>query len=276
MFVKRISLIVLASLISFFIFYVTAIDNFVNAYPDGISGYTGSPSTGGTNCSSCHLVSSISKTERIMLTNDIPVTGYLPDATYNFTLSFLSKQTRAGFNVRLENTEGKVAGLLTSLDTLSKTVDGELTHTFSSAIDNGKGQFKFTWTAPSTGDTVKLFAMAATSPRNGTLDTLNSFEYVFRSVLSTSLSFENTSTNRLAISYSQESLHFNYSLDRTSQVHMGLYDASGSLVKMIYEGMALQGEHKHFINTNSLKSGLYIMRFVNNGKITVKKVVIDG
>src|SRR5689334_18942793 len=103
MFVKRISLIVLTSFATIFI-YMSTIVNSANAFPDGINGYTGSPSTGGYNCSTCHFVVSTEKNALFTLTSDIPAEGYLPNVKYNFTLSILSKRTRAGFNVRLEDT----------------------------------------------------------------------------------------------------------------------------------------------------------------------------
>ena len=66
-----------------------------------------------------------------------------------------------------------------------------------------------------------------------------------------------------------------FELDVATTVNLGIYDLSGRLVKTLYQGPANAKEKYKFIfdGTNQAK-GIYIARFVANGKVVHKKLML--
>ena len=65
------------------------------------------------------------------------------------------------------------------------------------------------------------------------------------------------------------------SLIQTSMVHLDLIDAIGRTVTQIYSGELVKGTHRIPLHIReNLSSGTYFTRLSNNGKTTIKKIVV--
>lgn len=133
----------------------TAIDAFTssNGAP---SGYTNAP--GESNCTSCHsgsVITSGTNWNNIILTSNIPATGYIPDSTYNITLSHTqSGIVKFGFSITALNSSNNKAGVLIVTNSTTMTLTngtrdyiGQLS---SGTSGSGSISWSFQWKAPST------------------------------------------------------------------------------------------------------------------------------
>lgn len=133
-------------------------------------GYTGSISENRT-CGSnggCHG-GGVTSTSGIITTN-IPITGYVPGATYNINISFTQgSKTKYGFEISAENANGIKQGLFT-IDVGSKVLGNKnATHVGSGNVfGNGIANWDLQWTAPLTdfGD-ITFSAVVNASNGNG-------------------------------------------------------------------------------------------------------------
>jgi HYR domain/Secretion system C-terminal sorting domain len=138
----------------------------------GRAGSTGAP--GESTCASCHggALGGSAK-----LTSDIPLSGFVPGATYNMTLT-VSQAGQPLFGMGLEalNTASTTnAGNLTAgngTQILMKGTRQNVTHTFGGgATSLGSKAFTFTWTAPAVaGPTVTFYYAGLAANGNGVED----------------------------------------------------------------------------------------------------------
>lgn len=262
-----------------FLAYTTCIQSTVSAWPGGVNGYSGSINTGGQYCTSCHYISSTEKSNNFKIVSDIPSSGYVPDQMYNFSILINSKQPRAGFDVRIENTDGLVAGEVASLDNRTRTQQGELTHTFNTNIENGVGKFDFTWKAPAEGGNVNVYAAVASLLGNGgsDMDTLNLFNFSLSQDVSTSIS-ENYLNNPTADFYAfqeDENIVVRYYVSIPSAIEIVLIDSKGTVSKTLLNGKSVSGAHSEIFNSNELSKGIYLVKMITNGEIKTTKMVIN-
>lgn len=153
----------------------TAIDAFTssNGAP---AGYTNAP--GEPNCTSCHsgsLITSGTNWDNIILTTNIPATGYIPDSTYNITLSHTqSGIVKFGFSITALNSSNNKAGVLIVTNSTTMTLTngtrsyiGQLS---SGTSGSGSISWSFQWKAPSTpsGNITFYTTVNASNNSNGT------------------------------------------------------------------------------------------------------------
>jgi len=153
----------------------TAIDAFTssNGAP---AGYTNAP--GESNCTSCHsgsLITSGTNWDNIILTTNIPATGYIPDSTYNITLSHTqSGIVKFGFSITALNSSNNKAGVLIVTNSTTMTLTngtrsyiGQLS---SGTSGSGSISWSFQWKAPSTpsGNITFYTTVNASNNSNGT------------------------------------------------------------------------------------------------------------
>lgn len=262
-----------------FLAYTTCIQSTVSAWPGGVNGYSGSINTGGQYCSSCHFISSTEKSDNFKIVSDIPSTGYVPSQVYKFSILINSKQPRAGFDVRIENAEGLVAGEVANVDNRARTEQGELTHTFNTNIEEGVGKFDFTWKAPSEGGLVNVYAAVASLLGNGgsDMDTLNLFNFSINQDVSTSIS-ENYLNNPTADFYAfqeDENIVVRYYVSIPSAIEISLVDSKGTVGKTLLNGKATSGTQSEIFNSNELSKGIYLVKMIANGEMKTTKIVIN-
>lgn len=117
---------------------------------------TGSPGDG-AHCatSGCHASNPGVPTgnEVVSLTSNIPETGYLAGATYDFTATMTDPSiTKFGFEISPQNVAGDVLGtLIAGPETGLVGLNGYVTHTFVNTTGSGSRSWDFQWTAPEAG-----------------------------------------------------------------------------------------------------------------------------
>jgi hypothetical protein len=248
----------------------------VLAWPNGISGYSGAASSGGASCGTCHIISSTEKTSNFNISHNIPTTGYIPNMRYDFTLKMKSKQPRGGFNIKIENAKGLVAGTAMNSDTLSRTENGELVHTYFSNINDGEGNFNFSWTAPSEEiDTINIYGVVATLPNDGTIDTLNFIHLTLNPNLTT-MTRDQTyeSTEIISLIDGKDQIEIRYELKNTSETRIGILNGTGILIRDIKLGTLSTGNHNYSFPKADLPRGSYIISLFINSKPISKKLFI--
>ncbi|MFT4524770.1 MAG: hypothetical protein ACI84C_001956 [Flavobacteriales bacterium] len=117
---------------------------------------TGSPGDG-AHCatSGCHANSPATPTgnEIVGLISNVPVSGYVPGTTYDFTATMSDPSiSKFGFEVSPQNIDGDVLGtLIAGPQTGLVGLNGYVTHTFSFTTGPGTRTWDFSWTAPESG-----------------------------------------------------------------------------------------------------------------------------
>jgi hypothetical protein len=262
-----------------FLAYTTCIQSNVSAWPGGVNGYSGSINTGGQYCSSCHFISSTEKSNNFKIVSDIPTSGYVPDQVYKFSILINSKQPRAGFDIRIENADGLIAGAVANLDNKTKTQLGELTHTFNTNIENGSGKYDFTWKAPTEGGIVSVYAAVASLLGNegSDMDTLNLFNFSLSQDISTSVSenYLNESTKDFYAFQENGNVVVRYNVSTPSVIEITLVDSKGTVSKPLFNGKTVSGTQSETFNSNELSKGIYLVKMIANGEMKTTKMVIN-
>jgi Secretion system C-terminal sorting domain len=128
----------------------------------GKVGYSGAPSEG--NCTSCHSGTVNSGTGSVVITSNIPSSGYVAGTTYQVNVTVTQAQiTRFGLDAVALNSSGAVSGTLsitnaTETQLLTAANGAHVTHkTNGGASTTGTKMFTFGWTAPATSTGVVTF-----------------------------------------------------------------------------------------------------------------------
>lgn len=138
------------------------------------AGYTGAPSE--SNCTSCHsgtVITSGSNWNNITLSTNIPATGYVPDSTYNITLSHTqSGIVKFGFEITALNASNAKIGTLiitnTTTTALSTGTRDYIMQKTAGTSGSGTISWSFQWKAPATpaGNITFYAAVNATNNNN--------------------------------------------------------------------------------------------------------------
>jgi len=118
------------------------------------SGKANDPSSGNSNCTSCHSGTATTNATIANITTNIPATGYVPGTTYTITANVTyAGKTRFGFEVSPQNSAGVQKGTITITDpTNTKIVSTKyVTHTSAGNTGTGARSWSFNWTAPAAG-----------------------------------------------------------------------------------------------------------------------------
>jgi photosystem II stability/assembly factor-like uncharacterized protein len=65
-----------------------------------------------------------------------------------------------------------------------------------------------------------------------------------------------------------------YTINKSSQVNILLYDISGRIAVELFNGFSLAGKHTLEINAQKLSKGIYTLQFSTNGSIELQKLVV--
>ena len=136
---------------------------FMNYSGGQVSAYSGSPGDGGNTCAVCHAGSTNHNAE-IVLTTDIPESGYLYNQEYAITLSVTSDVSKHGFQVTAEKEGGVKVGVFTA-GTGSQTNASNTLATHNSE-GNTLTEWTFNWTAPTSGDEITFYAVVNATNSN--------------------------------------------------------------------------------------------------------------
>ncbi len=67
-----------------------------------------------------------------------------------------------------------------------------------------------------------------------------------------------------------------YRVEKTSEVHLTLYDVSGFRIRDLVNAVQRKGSYTIAVDFSSLPRGLYFCRFTSNGYSEIKKIVVAG
>jgi flagellar hook assembly protein FlgD len=70
-------------------------------------------------------------------------------------------------------------------------------------------------------------------------------------------------------------MNFEFSIPFDSYIELEIYDSSGAMIRKIKDGIVKQGLHQVSLDTESLSSGLYFLRYSSGDKIILKNFLIS-
>ncbi|MBX7227652.1 MAG: hypothetical protein K1X55_16580, partial [Chitinophagales bacterium] len=158
----------------FFVFFSLLTTVFVVAHNNGESGSTGAPSENTCAKSGCHnSYPANSGTGSILISSDIPASGYVPGTTYNISVTVAQTGVSLfGFDLVALNPGGNSTGTLVITNAASTQLITDangrinITHTNGGGASNNSKVFNFNWTAPSPGVGTVTFYSAGNATNN--------------------------------------------------------------------------------------------------------------
>lgn len=238
-------------------------------------GNTGSPSDGLT-CSraGCHTGGPAVSTETGNISSDIPVSGYVPGATYNVSV-MVSKVggTKFGFQLSPQDANGGALGTLIA-GSGSQIVGGNyLTHTSSGTSGAGAKTWEFQWTAPTsgTGD-VTFYAAYNFANGNGSTsgDVIMNDTYT---VTEASVGITEAQLQALSVYPNPVVDEVNIAaIDVDEEIMITMFDVQGR--KLIAETYNSGSNNVIEVKQHGLRAGVYFMQIEVDGTSTIKKLMV--
>lgn len=237
--------------------------SFSTGRPDAFSG---SPGDGGSNCTACH--SGTASTSNIIITTNIPVTGYAFNTTYNVTITNSAGNVRNGFQVTAErnDTNAKVGSFSSiSADTQPVNNNQRITHTSNG---NNQNSWSFQWTSPAT-DVGRVTFYGASVSGNGANGNQGDQVFLGNSNSTPSLSaedftklefssFPNPAKDKLTLKLSTS----------TENANVSVFDYSGRLVLS-----SSISDVDNSIDVSTLSTGMYLIKIAADDKVGVQKFI---
>ncbi len=258
---------------------LVTIPNDVNSLSSGApGGHTGSPANASTCVAACHSANpgNGNLNEVSTITHDVPVTGYEPDSTYNFSLNMDGVGTnRFGFSLSPQNSNGDVLGTLIA-GANNYTVGGGnyLTHTYASTNATDSQVWDFQWTAPQSGTGMVTFYAATLYANNN-----NNHEGDYE-VLAESAVMEELNVGVLLDKDFQFSIYPNPAVDvirlnadLDDQTAFKIIDLKGATVQ---EGMIDAGMNPAIqLDRSNVISGMHILRLSSDQGSNSTRILIQ-
>lgn len=239
------------------------------------SGSTGAPGAGSCAVSGCHggtLQSSNDITLELLDENQLPVTSYVAEKTYEVKISVNGfSNPKFGFALSANG------GTLSESSAAIQKINQYLTHTSSgTAADAGGGKvWTASWTAPSSGNVNFQLYVNATNGNNASTG-----DVIYSKALSVTSAA--TGINELLTAGSLSVypvpasglVNMDFELKQTSEVSISVLSAEGKLVKTLVNKQLNSGK-QHVEFSEELSSGLYFMHIAINGQSAMRKLVIE-
>ncbi len=168
-------------------------------------------------------------------------------------------------------------------DTTVRKQDGELTHTHPWPFTNDTVRWQFTYTAPNTAMIDTLFA-TGNSTNNDTTSDNDKWNWSQNRLVRVYDPIGIININSIARDFTLSQNYPNpfnpvtqikFSVAKTSDVNIIVYDILGNIVAVPVSGNMKQGEYKADFNGSHLASGAYFYSLIVNGeKISTKKMLM--
>lgn len=240
------------------------------------AGVTGSPGDG-NSCTACHGGSAVNGN---FITTDIPVTGYVPEATYNCTAT-ISHATfnKFGFQISPQTATGVQKGALIVTDPTRTQLTGGSKYIMHKAVGTAgtanSNTWTFQWKAPAVGSgSLSLYGGFIKANANGSSSgdlTFVSKLQIFED-LSTGLTENKTSSNEWTM-YPMpcvDELTIKLATIQTQKVRVMIRSLEG---KVVMENAYLNNEGNIKLNVSELPTGAYIVTVFEENRTLSKKLV---
>lgn len=229
------------------------------------SSFSGSPGDGGNNCTACH--SGTASNSNLVITTNIPSTGYAFNTIYDITIKNSNGNVRNGFQVTAEknNDNGKV-GTFVSTNSQTQVVNSgqRITHTSSG---NNQDSWSFRWTSPST-DVGKITFYGASVSGNGSG---SGGDQVYLGSSQSLPSLSTKSFNSLEFDMYPNPAINNLSIDLPNGADNAKVEFFDNVGRLALTETITSNNNK--ININNLSTGMYILKVYADDKVGTKKFI---
>ena len=239
------------------------------------AGHTGSPGDGQTCArSGCHNGPTAAN-EVMLLTSDIPGSGYVAGTTYNMTFTMTNQiGVKFGFQLSAQDNAGNGVGTLIAGSGNQIVSSKYLTHTGAgTSVTGGTRTWNFQWTAPAGGSGSVTFYYSGNftgSPSGPAGDV----------IASGSTSFNEQSVGITEAQVAQLAVYPNPVVDEIhvaardvdEEIMISMFDVQG---RKVLEERFDGGDIKIDVKSRSLNSGIYFMQIEVDGKTNVRKLLIN-
>lgn len=274
----NVSKIIIASFILF------TVSLFVMAFTMFPTGYVGTTKKNGENLGCiCHGGSPNDSVTVAIIGPDSVAVGQT--VTYRVKISH-GPAIVGGFNVAADTGSVDVISGDTSIHRVEypfATGTFELTHSYPKAFSNDTVSWQFKYTAPNFAVFDTLFASANSTNNDTTSDndrwnwSPNKLVRVYNPIGIINIS---SIAKGFALSQNYPNpfnpvTQINFSVGKTSDVQIKVYDMLGNLVSVLVNENLKQGEYKTDFNGSGLASGTYFYTMFSNGeKLVTKKMLV--
>jgi hypothetical protein len=223
----------------------------------GISGYT--LKTNAAGCGSCHT----SAAQNAVLTIKVPAAFKINEAK---ACTVLVAGSTTGIDIAV------FRGSLAPLGTRTKAgTNGEIVHPSA-----GAGTYAFTYTAPATPGVDTLYATGVSGGFTGSWNHAPRFVITVSPLTGVD---EQPAPAHFALAQNypnpfNPSTMIEYSVPRTGNVTLTVFDLSGREVKTLIRGTQESGLHRVTFDGTGLASGVYLYRLSTESQTAIRKFVL--
>lgn len=254
----------------FFVFYGSK--KTAMSYDGGApSGYAGDPAGGNKNCTQCHSGTLATVTDWI--TSDIPVSGYVPNTTYQITATSTGTNGNKGFSISPQSSTGTFLGTLIAGTGTSLNGSNHYIRSSGSNITTNPKVWTFNWTAPAAGQGPVTF-YGAFVLGHGVLTNLCQY-----TVYETSVGLnDNSETENFSIFPNpvNQELYIDYTLNTNSKIEVNIYSLDGRKIACLIKKEQSSGKYTDSISIKeTLSKGAYIAELSIDGVSKFQKVIVE-
>jgi len=264
--------------------YFSNIENSKAYYYGPLAGYTGSPYDGKTcdysNCHNSHPLQG----SKPWISSNVPAAGYSPDSVYTITAKAVQIGfTSFGFEISPQNASGKELGTLININPSQTQITSTkyIEQTQYSYQGTDSVVWTFQWKAPAAGTGSVTFYGAFNCGKGNSVPT-GSYVYTATLTIPENVdagisALENAKTSfSLFPNPAKGQVNITYMLQRTSDVEINIYGIDGKKISTLINTMGTEGEQKHLLLLPSeIKSGIYIIQLIANGKSTMQRIIVE-
>ena len=249
------------------------------------AGRTGSPGDNGATCNSsgCHSGSPVVVNNDI-ISSDVPASGYVPGATYNFDVTVAQTGiNRYGFQISPQNAAGDLQGaMIVTNATETKLISSGkyITHRQAGVAGTGNSRtWTFQWTAP-IGVTINEVTFygainAANGTGSATGDRIITTQYTVPRDQDVGI-FEPSNPLSLGIfpnPLTEGPLTLDFVLQQKESVNVQLFGIDGSFAGELYTSALNPGRQKITVNTGAISGGIYLVVLQAGAQTSVARII---
>lgn len=234
------------------------------------AGYCGDPAGGNKNCTQCH--GGTLNTVTGWITSDIPVTGYVPNTTYQITATATGTSGNKGFEISPQSSTGTFLGTLVAGTGTSLTGSSHYIRSSGSNITTNPKTWTFNWTAPATGLGPVTF-YGAFVLGYGVL--CNLCQYTVSESSTGITEIADDATFEVYPNPLSDYVNISYTLNSNSKVVINVYSIDGRKVACLLDSVQAEGSHSEKTSLKNLVSkGTYIIELKTNDVSAFRKIFV--